>query len=149
MFLLQGCRTVFGLAQGLLDSKTNDLNCSYEALRPERSIDNMSRQGIGIIFMCSIILGRFIRLCYDTGSLRITLLYGGKVGSPICVGLKPLPSSSPTTRSQYICYKYIIEEWGKIHNLIAFYKLFLSDIKVKILIKSWHFLMIFLDVPFL
>ena len=128
---------MFGLAQGLRDSKTNDLNCFYEALCRERSIDNMLRKGIGIIFMCCIILGRFIHLYCDTGSLRI---------NPAC-GVKPLPSSFPNTHSQYICCKYIIEDWGKIHNLIAFYKPFLSDIKVKILINSWHFLMVFLDVP--
>ena len=28
---------------------------------------------------------------------------------------------------------------GKILSLIAFYKLFLSDIKIKVLINSWHF----------
>ena len=38
--------------------------------------------------------------------------------------------------SHYICGKYIIEDRGKIPSLIAFYKLFLSDIKVKILIGS-------------
>ena len=31
----------------------------------------------------------------------------------------------------------------EIHSLIAFYKLFLSDIKVKILINFWHFLTVF------
>ena len=37
-------RTVFELIQGgLWDSKTSDLNCSYEALCPERSIGRMSR----------------------------------------------------------------------------------------------------------
>ena len=128
---------MFGLAQGLRDSKTNDLNCFYETLCPERSIDNMSRKGIGIIFMCSIILGKFIYLYCDTGSLRINPAWG----------VKRLSSSSPTMRSQCICCKYITENWGKIHNLIAFYKLFLSDIKVKIWINSWHFLMVFLDLP--
>ena len=48
-------------------------------------------------------------------------------------GVKP-PSSFP--HSQYICCKYIIEDRRKISSLIVFYKLFLSDIKVKILINS-------------
>ena len=30
--LLSSCWTVFELTQGVLDSTTNDLNCSYEAL---------------------------------------------------------------------------------------------------------------------
>ena len=42
--------------------------------------------------------------------------------------------------SQYIYCKYIIEESGEIHSLKAFYKLFLSDIKVKILITFQMFL---------
>ena len=41
----------------------------------------------------------------------------------------------------------ILLKTGKIHSLIAFYKLFLSQIKVKILINSRHLLMVFLDVP--
>ena len=35
---------------------------------------------------------------------------------------------------------------GNIPSLIGFYKLFLSEIKMKILIKSWHFFMVVLDV---
>ena len=42
--------------------------------------------------------------------------------------------------SQYIYCKYIIEESGEIHCFKAFYKLFLSDIKVKILITFQMFL---------
>ena len=41
----------------------------------------------------------------------------------------------------------ILSKMGKIPSFIAFYKLFLSEIKIKLLINSWHFLMIFLDVP--
>ena len=43
----------------------------------------------------------------------------------------------------------ILSKTKKIPSLrfIAFYKLFLSEIKIKILINSWHILMIFLDVP--
>ena len=41
----------------------------------------------------------------------------------------------------------ILLKTAKIHSLTAFYKLFLNDIKVKILINSWHFLMVFSDVP--
>ena len=37
----------------------------------------------------------------------------------------------------------ILLKAGKIHSLIAFCKLFLSDIKVKILINSRQFLMVF------
>ena len=36
---------------------------------------------------------------------------------------------------------------GGIHGLVTFYKLLLRDIKVKVLKNSWHFLMVFLDVP--
>ena len=41
----------------------------------------------------------------------------------------------------------IISKTSKIPSLIAFYKLFLIDIKIKILINSWHFLMVYVDVP--
>ena len=41
--LFSSYRTVFKLAQGLWDPKTSELNCSYEALFPERSIDHISR----------------------------------------------------------------------------------------------------------
>ena len=45
--------------------------------------------------------------------------------------------------SQYIFCIYILSKTVKIPILIAFYKLLLSDIKVKILINSWHFLIAF------
>ena len=44
------------------------------------------------------------------------------------------PPSPPHYQS--ICFKYIIGDRGNISSVIAFYKLFLSDIKVKILINS-------------
>ena len=40
----------------------------------------------------------------------------------------------------------ILSKTRKILSLLAFYKLFLSEIKIKILINSCHFLMIFVDV---
>ena len=43
--------------------------------------------------------------------------------------------------------KYIIEDTGKIPSLTAFYKLFLTDIKVKILTTFWCFLMDFWMCP--
>ena len=46
-------------------------------------------------------------------------------------------------RSQYIWCKYIIADRGEIPSILAFYKLFLSDIKVKIFINYWHFLIVF------
>ena len=45
-----------------------------------------------------------------------------------------------------IFYVNILLKTGKIHSLIAFHKLFLSHIKVKILINSWDFLIVFSDV---
>ena len=47
--------------------------------------------------------------------------------------------------SQYIYCKYI-SKTRKIPSHLAFHNLFLSEIKIKILINSWHFLMIFVDV---
>ena len=50
--------------------------------------------------------------------------------------------------SEYICSVNILLKTGDIPRLIKFYKLFLSEIKINILINSWHFFMILLDVPF-
>ena len=55
-------------------------------------------------------------------------------------------SPTPLPYSQYICCKCIIEGRGEILSLIAFYKMFLRDIKVKILINSWLFFLFFFDV---
>ena len=94
------------------------------------SLDN-----VFVSFLCELSLlsvsGSFIHLyCVSSwlGSSTRTL----EVKSP------PLLS-----HSKYICCKYIIEDRGKIPSLIAFYKLFLSDIKVKTLINSWHIFMLF------
>ena len=88
-----------------------------------------------VLFLCVLSLlsvsGSFIHLYCDTswlGSSTRTL----EVKSP------PL-----LAHSKYICCKYIIEDRGKIPSLKAFYKLFLSDIKVKTLINSWHIFMLF------
>ena len=48
-------------------------------------------------------------------------------------------SPAPLPYSQYICCKCIMEGRGEILSLIAFYKMFLRDIKVKIFINSWYF----------
>ena len=48
-------------------------------------------------------------------------------------------SPAPLPYSQYICCKRIMEGRGEILSLIAFYKMFLRDIKVKIFINSWYF----------
>ena len=58
-------------------------------------------------------------------------------------GVRPLLFS-------HICYIFAVNvllKTGKTHSLIAFYKLFLSDIKFKILINSCQCFMAFLDVP--
>ena len=46
-------------------------------------------------------------------------------------------------RSQYMWCKYIIADREEIPSILAFYKLFLSDIKVKIFINYWHFVIVF------
>ena len=68
-----------------------------------------------------------------------------------CMGVKPLLFSLIPN----IFAVHIVEDrWrmgrgggGGIHGLVTFYKLLLRDIKVKVLKNSWHFLMVFLDVP--
>ena len=87
-------------------------------------------------FLCVLsllsVIGSFIHMYCETGSL-------GK-----CIpawGVKPLFSRIPNI---FAVNKLL--KTGKIRSLIAFYKLFLSHIKVKILINSWHFLIIFSDV---
>ena len=58
--LFSSYRTVFELAQqGLWDSKTSDLNCCMRHLS-RKSIEDMSRWRICIIFMCSVMIISFI-----------------------------------------------------------------------------------------
>ena len=105
-------RIVFGLAQGLWDFETGDIvNCSYEVLVQKEAIENISRYGIAIIVMCSVITISFCFIKVHTCDSDVHPCVGGKA-----------PLLSP--RSQYIFCKYIIEDMGKIHSLIAFYKLF-------------------------
>ena len=83
-----------------------------------------------MVFMCSIIIMSYRKL----HTYVLWYLLNRKVHP--CMGSKaPL-----LLHSQYICCKYIIEDRENP-------KLFLSHTKVKILINSWHFLMLFLDVP--
>ena len=93
----------------------------------------MSRQGICIIFMCSIIIISFTKLLttilHNTGSLGRSTPTGG---------LKP----SLLPHSQYICCKYIIKS-GENPEPQDFINCFYV-IKVKILINFWHFLLVFL-----
>ena len=87
---------------------------------------------IGYLHHFHVFYHKFIYLHCDT---RITL--HGKSSPP------PLFSVFPI----YIFAANVLSKTGKIPSLIAFYKLFLSDIKVNILINSRHFLMVYLDVP--
>ena len=87
-------------------------------------------------FLCVLsllsVIGSFKHMYCETGSL-------GK-----CIpawGVKPLFFRIPNI---FAVNKLL--KTGKIRSVIAFYKLFLSHIKVKILINSWHFLMVFSDV---
>ena len=57
-----------------------------------------------------------------------------------CMGVKPLLFSLIPN----IFAVHIVEDRGKVYCLVTFYKLLLSDIKVKVLISSWNFLMFFL-----
>ena len=63
--LFSSYRTLFELAQSLQDSKISDVNCSYEVL--------VQKEALFCIFLCvlslSSVLGRFIHLQCDTGSL--------------------------------------------------------------------------------
>ena len=116
-------RTVFGLGQGLRDSKTSDLNCLYEALVQREALKICQDRVFGSFLCSSSIISsreRFMRLYCDTSSL----------GRSAPGGKKPsLFSYIPNT---FICCKYIIKVRGKISILIAFYELFSREIKVKI-----------------
>ena len=62
------------------------------------------------------------------------------------LGVSPLPPTplfSCIPNIFPVNSQYIIKDSGKIPILITFYKLFLSDIKAKILIIFWYFLMNF------
>ena len=99
----------------------------------------MSRWGICIFFMCSIIIISFRKLYTSV------LWYLLTRKELLCMGrVKPLPFC----HIRNIFAVNIFWGQGKIYSPIAFYKLFLRDIKVKILINSTPFLMV-LDVSFL
>ena len=119
-------RTVFELAQGLRDSKSSNFNYSSEAILQEEAL-NICQDRVFTSFVCvlslSSVLGGFIHLYCDTGLLK-------------------LPSSR-FPHAQYICCKYIIENRGNP----SLWGIFLRDVKVKILINSWHFFKFCLDVP--
>ena len=57
-----------------------------------------------------------------------------------CMGVNPLLFSHISN----IFAIHIIEDTGEVYRLVTFYKLLLSDIKVKVLISSQNFLMFFL-----
>ena len=96
---------------------------------PERSIDHMSRW-VFASFLCvlslSWVLGKIINLCCDTGSLRRNTL--------CIVGKAPLF----LPHSQYISCYNITKDRERIPSL-----------KVKILINSCYFLMVFWMRPLL
>ena len=106
--LFSSCRTVFELAQGLWDSKTSDLNYSYEALVQKKTL-TICQDMVFASFLCvlslSSVLGRFIQLYSDTGSLgRSTSAWWVK------------PHSSPT----FPIYLRYYQRWGKSQVLKHF-----------------------------
>ena len=109
---------------------------SYEALVWKKTLsicqDRIFASILGVLSLSSV-LRSFIHVYCDSGSLgRNTPAWG----------VKPLLFSHiPNIFAVNILLKI-----GKIHSHITFYKLFLSDIKVNILINSRHFWMAFLDV---
>ena len=76
------------------------------------------------MYSLSSVSGMFMYLYCDTGLLERSTPYIGGKTPPLLLHWK------------YICCKDIIEDRGKIPSLLAFYELFLSYIKVKILISS-------------
>ena len=106
--LFSSYRTVFELAQGLWDSKTSDLNYSYEALVQKKTL-TICQDMVFASFLCvlslSSVLGRFIQLYSDTGSLgRSTSAWWVK------------PHSSPT----FPIYLRYYQRWGKSQVLKHF-----------------------------
>ena len=62
---------MFELAQGFGDSKASDSNCSYEALVQKEAMTICQDRVFGL-FLCVLplsVLGRFVHLYCDTGSL--------------------------------------------------------------------------------
>ena len=96
-------------------------------------------------------MGARIKICWGNFSRwgRMSKLPDGRgtpptsqLGKPSAWGVKPflffwIPN--------IFAVNTLLKTW-KIHSLIAFHKLFLSHIKVKILINSWDFLIVFSDV---
>ena len=89
----------------------------------ERSIDFMSRWSICVIFMCSIISIGFKKV-------HTSVLWYRLIGERSTPAWEVKPPFSPTL-SIYISAVNICRRQGKIQSLTAFYKLFLSDTKVK------------------
>ena len=73
LFLSCGIRTVFEVAEGIWDSKTSNLNCSYEAFVQKEAL-TICQDRVFASFLCLLslasLLGRFIHLYCDTSSLR-------------------------------------------------------------------------------
>ena len=72
-------RTVFELAHGLRDTKTSDLNCSYEALVQNEAM-SICKNRVLASFLCvlslSSVFGRFIQLYYpDSGMYKYKALF--------------------------------------------------------------------------
>ena len=131
--LFSPSRTIFELAQGLLDSNTSEQNCSFEAL-VQREALTICQDKVVESFLCvlslSSVLGKFLHY-----SCIVILAHQGGAPPPL------LPYS------QYICCKHIYiikdrENPQSEHFINCF-----QVIKVKILINVLVFFDSFLDVP--
>ena len=63
------------LAQGLRDSKTSDLNCSYETLVQKAPL-TICQDMVFTSFLCILsfsVLGSFMHVYCDTSSLKLSL----------------------------------------------------------------------------
>ena len=101
-------RTVFGLGQGLRDSKTSDLNCLYEALVQREALKICQDRVFGSFLCSSSIISsreRFMRLYCDTSSL----------GRSAPVGESP--PSSPTFPIHLFAVNILSKSGGKYPSL--------------------------------
>ena len=120
---------------GVAHSKTIDLNWSYKALAKKKALtiyQDRAFASFSCVQLLSSVLQRFTHLYCDISSLgeRSTGILGNKAHTILFFRIFPI---------YMFASKYNIKRREKKLSLTAFYELFLSDIKIKILKNPWHF----------
>ena len=90
VMLEKSYKTVFEIAQGLQDSKTSDLNCSYEVVVQKEALTTCQDRVLATflwVLSLSSVLGRIIHLYCDTSLLGRSTLKMGSKAPPLYSGI--------------------------------------------------------------